>query len=71
VLSFGVTGIELMLVKNQITDVDSIYSTGQLIPVIVGVGAVFKLLGRFATRKFVRPELIWSFLVSLYDILQR
>jgi hypothetical protein len=61
---FGVTAIELMLVKNQITDVNNIATTGQLIPVVLGAGSILKMIGQSVSEDFVVPRLIWGFMVS-------
>ena len=63
-LSWFVCGIELMLIKNHITKAYSLDTTGQLIPLSIGVSTVAKLVYNAIMDDFKPPKLIWAFLVS-------
>ncbi|KAH9220707.1 hypothetical protein DL95DRAFT_455981 [Leptodontidium sp. 2 PMI_412] len=61
VLVWSITGVEPMLCKNSITNVNSLAATGQLIPFIIGVATVAKLAFNAMTEDYEPPLLIWSF----------
>jgi hypothetical protein len=63
-LSWSVCGIELMLVKNHITKAYSLGTTGQLVPLLIGVFIVAKLVYNAITDDFKSPKLIWAFLTG-------
>lgn len=71
VLVWSITGVEPMLCKNSITNVNSLAATGQLIPFIIGVATVAKLDFNAMTEDYEPPLLIWSFFVSVdHDFLR-
>lgn len=63
-LVWSITGVELMLDRNSITNVNSLTATGQLIPLIIGVATVVKLMFNATSEDYVPPLLIWGFFVS-------
>ena len=66
----SIAGIELMLSKNSITGVYSLTATGQLIPLIIGIGTVAKLTYNAITEGYAPPRLIWGFMVCIPSLLR-
>lgn len=60
VLILSVTAVELVIQWNNVTDVNNIYSTGQLIPLVVGIGGLiqvlFKLKNQDARAEYLVPQ---------------
>ena len=50
--------------KNHITKAYSLDTTGQIIPLLIGVSTITKLAYNANTDDFEPPQLIWGFLVS-------
>lgn len=61
---WSITGVELMLKKNSVTEVNALATTGQLIPFIIGVATVTKLAYNAMSEDYKPPQLIWGFFVS-------
>jgi len=62
-MTWFVSGIELLLAKNSITEVYTMTSTTQLIPFNIGIGTVAKLCFNALTHRNEVPLLIRGFLV--------
>lgn len=56
-LTYSILAVELTLKWNDITDVNTIKSTGQLIPFVIGVAGLAKVLYDVYTEKQVKPLL--------------
>ena len=62
-MPWSVVGIELMLQKNAIKGELSLTSTGQVIPLVIGMASVVKLAFNAFTDGFEVPPLMWGFFV--------
>lgn len=51
-MAFVICGIEMMLKWNSVSGVHYVKSTGQLIPLVLGAGSLFRVLYRIVLKHY-------------------